>query len=203
MLGRLAVLVVLMTVGISSAPHAQSTMEERAQALDLIADTADRICNVVTTSGETQSSEVQGSIQAQLSRLASWLVSAGVSGSGKITTEQYQNVFREDLADVLRHNADCKVKVVELLHSSILSSTPGSFPQSGGGTSTQYYDTQQRFPVPTPIPDSAQRDERCCIYDLGWCAPWGSTPRGSDGYAELGSVCYCQDYPGFVGQDCS
>jgi hypothetical protein len=60
---------------------------------------------------------------------------------------------------------------------------------------------------PKPAPHStgttpAISAKRCCIYRLGWCIPWGSTPRGSDSPAELGSSCYCQDFPGVVGQDC-
>jgi hypothetical protein len=54
----------------------------------------------------------------------------------------------------------------------------------------------------SPEPAQPFRAARCCIYRLGWCIPWGSTPRGSDSPAELGSSCYCQDYPGVVGQDC-
>jgi hypothetical protein len=149
MLKQLAICGVLVTVGVSSFARAQSTLGE---TLRLITDTADRICSVVTTRGETQSTEVQGSIQAQLNRLASWLFNAGVSGSGTITSEQYQNVLREDLADVLRNNAECKVEVLKTLNTTILSS-PGPFPQPSRDIPGQQYDPQQpSFAPPPPGP---------------------------------------------------
>src|SRR5689334_3619167 len=45
---------------IIGSAHAQSDLDSQKQALELINATADRICNVVTTYGETQSSEVKG-----------------------------------------------------------------------------------------------------------------------------------------------
>ena len=90
--------------------------------IELITDTADRICNVVTATGSASSMDVQGEVKAELSGLASRLANAGISGSGKLAEERYQNVLREDLAGVLRDNAACKLKVFETLSSKILGS---------------------------------------------------------------------------------
>jgi hypothetical protein len=92
------------------------------QAIDLITSTADKICNVVSTKGEAQSSEVKGDVKVQLKGLASKLVDAGVSGAGSITNDDYQNVLRQDLAQTLHDNAGCKLKVFDTLQNKLLAS---------------------------------------------------------------------------------
>jgi hypothetical protein len=91
------------------------------QALDLITNTADKICNVVSTRGEAESSAAKGEIKAQLGGLAAKLADVGVSGSGSITSDQYQNVLRQDLGAALQNNATCKLKVFDTLQAKLLS----------------------------------------------------------------------------------
>jgi hypothetical protein len=88
--------------------------------MDLITATADRICNVVSTRGEAQSSEARGDIKAQLTGLASKLENVGLSGSGNINTEAYEGVLRQDLATTLNNNAACKFKVFDTLQDKLL-----------------------------------------------------------------------------------
>jgi hypothetical protein len=98
-------------------------LDTTAQALNLITQTADRICNVVSTKGEVESSDVKGQVQAQLSGLAAKLASVGVSGTGSINNEQYQNVLRQDLASTLHDNTECKLKVFQTLEAKLLPET--------------------------------------------------------------------------------
>jgi hypothetical protein len=95
-------------------------------AINLITNTADKICNVVSTKGEAGSTEVKGQLKAELSGLAARLATVGVSGSGSINSEQYQNVLRQDLATTLRDNANCKLKVFEKLEEKLLNATSSS-----------------------------------------------------------------------------
>ena len=94
------------------------------QAMDLITNTADRICNVVSTKGDAESSEAKGEVKAVLSGLAAKLADVGVSSSGSINSDQYQNVLRQDLASTLKNNAECKLKVFDTLQAKLLSSDP-------------------------------------------------------------------------------
>jgi len=94
------------------------------QAMDLITNTADRICNVVSTKGDAESSEAKGEVKAALSGLAAKLADVGVSSSGSINSDQYQNVLRQDLASTLKNNAECKLKVFDTLQAKLLSSDP-------------------------------------------------------------------------------
>jgi Domain of unknown function (DUF4189) len=98
----------------------QENIDSQERALALITKTADKICNIVSSSGEAQSSTVRGNVKAQLSGLASKLADVGISGTGTITSDQYQNVLRKDLAATLHHNVECKRKVFETLQSKLL-----------------------------------------------------------------------------------
>jgi hypothetical protein len=120
--------VALLQIAMGNLANAES-LETQKKALDLIGDTADRVCNVVTAAGQAQSSEVQGQVKAALGGLASRLADVGVSGSGKIDDEQYTNVLREQLADTLKDNAACKLKVFDTLQSKLLSTTPQDQPK--------------------------------------------------------------------------
>lgn len=106
---------------ISGSVSAQPTLESQRAALDMINATANNICNVVSTRGEANSIEAQGDVSAQLRGLASRLAGVGISGAAQITNERYENVLREHLADTLRDNAICKLKVFETLHGTLLS----------------------------------------------------------------------------------
>ena len=116
----------------SSAVGAQS-IDAQQKALELITNTADRICNVVSTRGEASSAEAQGNIKAQLSGLASKLAEAGVAGSGKVTSERYQNVLRQDLSATMRDSAKCKLDVFNSLRSLVSNDSRSD---GGGGQTT-------------------------------------------------------------------
>jgi len=70
------------------------SLEAQQKALELITNTADRICNIVSTKGDADSTEAKGDVKAQVNGLLSKLADIGVSGSGGINNETYQNVLR-------------------------------------------------------------------------------------------------------------
>lgn len=59
---------------------------------------------------------------AQLRGLASKLSGVGVSGTGNITTEKYENVLRSHLAAVLMHNTDCRLTIFNSLKYTLRNS---------------------------------------------------------------------------------
>jgi len=121
--GTMRALVAVISVFLGGAANAEP-LGDQANALKLITDTADRICNVVTAAGSSSSFDIDGQVKAELGGLASRLAGVGVSGSGKLNEERYQNVLRQDLAGTLRDNAACKLKVFETLSTKILSAAP-------------------------------------------------------------------------------
>lgn len=102
--------------------HAQSGsgQDTKEKALGLITDTADRICNVVTTKGSVDSKSASGEVRAQLDGLLRRLGNLQISGSGDITSAQYEGVLREDLTKALKESSDCKLKVFEKLVEKML-----------------------------------------------------------------------------------
>jgi hypothetical protein len=89
--------------------------------ITLITNTADRICNVVSTSGEASSAGVQLEVKGQLSGLVRALADLGFSGSGTITESRYQGVLQKDLADTLKVNATCKLTVFKTLGDKLIA----------------------------------------------------------------------------------
>jgi hypothetical protein len=68
---------------------------DTAAALTALADTADRICGIVSTQGEAGSSKVQGDIHAELNGLARRLATLGGSGSVDISSSKYQGLLQQ------------------------------------------------------------------------------------------------------------
>jgi hypothetical protein len=110
--------------------HAEN-LDAQQKAIDLITNTADRICNVVSQKGEASGSEVGAKVNAELKGLASHLLVAGVSAEGSHKDDQYQGVLREHLADTLKDNTACRLKVFEDLKDKFLGSgSESSSPRS-------------------------------------------------------------------------
>jgi uncharacterized protein YjbI with pentapeptide repeats len=72
-------------------------------------------------SGDSQSLQVQGDINAELSGLLKKLADLGIAGSAKLNTEQYAGVSRSDLPSSLKDQRECKLKVFDALQKKLLS----------------------------------------------------------------------------------
>jgi hypothetical protein len=89
-------------------------------ALKAIADTADRICGTVSTSGDSQSMKATGEVRAQLSGLARHLTELGINGAGSIDNDAYVGVLRSDLPTALNSMQECKLKVFQALEQKLI-----------------------------------------------------------------------------------
>jgi hypothetical protein len=126
----LLTLVIAATPQVFDLTHAEDLGSQR-RALELIIDTATKLCSDVSTTGAADSDELRGSVSANLNGLFSKLLGIGVSVSGATEKETYQNVLQADLPAALSNNAACKVKVLEILQAKLLGpvlSSPGSPP---------------------------------------------------------------------------
>ena len=104
--------------------------------LAAIAEFADKICNVIPTTGERLSAEVNGNVKAELNGLLKKLGDVGISGTGGYSAEEYAGVVQKDLADAIKNNSDCKLVVVKLLVDRVL-------PQAEAATKKQAQDQEQ------------------------------------------------------------
>jgi hypothetical protein len=118
----------LIIVAASASSSAVYSADDLAlqRALGMIEHTADGICGEASTKGEARSSEIRGNVQAQLRGLVSKLAGIGISGLGEITSEEYQNVLREDLAANLRDIRACRLRIFESLKDALLQPTAPS-----------------------------------------------------------------------------
>lgn len=159
LVGRCLLVIVASSLG--SIAYSDS-FEVYQRALDLIKSTADSICGEASTKGEGRSSELQGSVQAQLRGLASKLAGVGISGSGKIASEEYQNVVREDLAANLRDIRACKLKIFETLKDAFLQpSVPAPAPPAQ--TVPDRRGHEQPAPLPMPNQLAVIRIVKCKV----------------------------------------
>jgi hypothetical protein len=94
--------------------------QANTDALKAVADTADRICGVLATSGEKQSTTVSGQVKGELSGLAKKLADLGIQGTGSIESSSYAGVLQTDLASSLSNQRDCKLKVFGSLADKVI-----------------------------------------------------------------------------------
>jgi len=122
----------LLASGPLCQPRADTLPES---ALRDIANTADRICGIVATSGSSQALQAKGDVRAELNGLFKRFANVGGGISGQAASTSYQGVVQSELADTLKDMRDCKLKVFELLLSKLAPDTvPGEVPTGPEGT---------------------------------------------------------------------
>lgn len=82
-----------------------------AEALKLIGDFADRLCQTVPLETSANRLELSGSAKAELDGIVKKLASLGISGAGKYESASSQNVLQKDLAQVLNESRNCRKQV--------------------------------------------------------------------------------------------
>ncbi|WP_157096247.1 hypothetical protein [Methylosinus sp. R-45379] len=87
-----------------------------------ITNTADRICGIVTTSGQSISANANAEIKAELDGLAKKLANLGFSAKGNFSTTSYENVIQSELPTTLREVRECKLKIFEILTKKFVES---------------------------------------------------------------------------------
>ena len=135
------------------AVHPIPARADTAAALTALADTADRICGIVSTQGEAGSSKVQGDIHAELNGLARRLATLGGSGSVDISSSKYQGLLQQDLPTALKDLRECKLRVFQQLQAVIL---PGTVQQAGVGAPTPEL---IQAPANAPVVDTARNNQ--------------------------------------------
>lgn len=83
----------------------------KQEALNIIADAADRICGEISSTGGGRKIEISGNAKAELNGLIKKMVDLGIEGAAKYEKSEYQNVLREDLAETLKTSTNCKLDV--------------------------------------------------------------------------------------------
>ena len=96
------------------------TLDQNQKALDLITDTAGKLCTMVRDSGELSSSKINGEINGQLNGLAAKLVSLGFKGGGEVANESFKGLVRGDLPTAIAKVDECRLRVFDKLEAKLI-----------------------------------------------------------------------------------
>jgi hypothetical protein len=105
----------------SSASSFGQDFEKQSKAVQILRDATNDICTKVDIAGKNSSYEARGEIDAAVGGVFKKITDLGVHGGGNLHDEEYKNVVQKDLADLLKHNMDCRRDVFDLLANKLLS----------------------------------------------------------------------------------
>lgn len=97
----------LVATGAGSAQNLTAS----AEALRVIGDFADRLCQTVPLDTSSSRLELSGSAKAELEGIVKKLANLGIQGAGKYESADSKNVLQKDLAEVLRDSRNCRLQV--------------------------------------------------------------------------------------------
>lgn len=108
----------------NSSFAASINLDNQKEALDIIADFADRLCNKIPLSGHSDNLELTGAAKAELNNLLKKIVNLGIEGAAKYQKFNYENVLQKDLAMLLKESSKCKLEVFKDLKDKLLTYPP-------------------------------------------------------------------------------
>lgn len=124
----IAVFVLTSAAELSAALSAQLDPQQIA----LIKDTAAWICNTVKDiKGEKTDVQIQGEVEGQLSGLLGRLASAGASGTGSLTRDEFEGLTQDATGIALAGDRECRERLFDKMFEKVTAIT------SAGGTTVQ------------------------------------------------------------------
>ncbi|MGF7212642.1 hypothetical protein GGE65_007277 [Skermanella aerolata] len=112
----LAQIVVLLFSGSATAVE----LKAQKEALDMIADFADRMCARIDMEGSTQNLELTGKAKAELNTLLKKLAGLGLEGAVKYQEYEWQGPLQKDIANLLATSTQCKLDIWRDLKERVL-----------------------------------------------------------------------------------
>ena len=94
--------------------------DQQVHALQLIGDTADRICTTAKTSGGASSSTSKAQVDLALTGLSRALANLGISGSTEYATSNYDGPLEKDVLAASVESDSCKKHVFDALVTRLL-----------------------------------------------------------------------------------
>jgi len=103
-----------------SASGEAQTLTQQKQALQVISEFANNLCDQVATKGTAESGELSGEAKAELNGVLSTVTNLGIKGAGKWKGEEYQGLLRQDLAKAVADASNCKLAVFKDLKDKLI-----------------------------------------------------------------------------------
>ena len=113
----------LMMLSLSAVAQAEPATK---QALDIIADFADRLCQTVPLETASTSVELSGSAKADLAGLIKKIADLGIEGAGKYSSQSSQNVLQRNLAETLKETRNCRLQIWNDMKTSFQLAQPST-----------------------------------------------------------------------------
>lgn len=99
---------------------APQDLEKAKQALELIRETANAICNNPPLHGSQQSVELNSAGKAELANLLKKLAVLNMDGGGKYSSSEYEGLLQKDVAGAWKDATACKQKVFDKLSDKLV-----------------------------------------------------------------------------------
>lgn len=104
----------------AAAPAAAEQDNQQARAIQLIVNTADRICITAKTSGGVTSATTKASVDGALTGLARGLAKLGISVAAEYATSNYNGPLEKDVVAASIESDSCKEHVFDALLSRLM-----------------------------------------------------------------------------------
>lgn len=130
--------------------YAEPDLDRQRQALNIIADFADRFCKNIPLEGTGGEIELSVQAKAELSGIVKKLASLGIEGAGKYQTSEYEGLLQKDITEALKSSVDCRLKIWQDLKSSLLltmRSSSGTAHSDKKTFSTSQYSPEVQSPT--------------------------------------------------------
>jgi hypothetical protein len=103
--------------------EAASQLEQQREALDFIAEFADKICKDIPLEGYGNNIELSGKAKADLNGLIKKFADIGIEGAGKYAKSNYQGLLQKDLLNALKNSTNCRLEVFKDLKDKLLTTS--------------------------------------------------------------------------------
>ncbi|MDH7804695.1 MULTISPECIES: hypothetical protein [unclassified Rhizobium] len=101
---------------LSDQASAQITLDEKARALSIIADYADRIC---VPKGQRTSAEIRAELTAEMNSLLRGLIDIKPAFSANYKADSYIGIIQEKIEGLALKPADCKKEAAAVIKADI------------------------------------------------------------------------------------
>ena len=96
----------------------------QAQALEIIANFAGRLCAAPESKGADQTLELSGTAKADLTNVLKKVADLGIEGAVQFNLAEYQGVLQRDLPKLLEDASKCRLEVWRDLKDRLLPTSP-------------------------------------------------------------------------------
>ncbi len=103
---------------------AQINTDTIKDTIELVTQTAERLCGFVSQSGSSTSITVKGDVKGELSKFIKSLVDLGISGAGSLQIDSYEGVIRDQLSQALKDERNCKTTMFTFIFANVIPTLP-------------------------------------------------------------------------------